>query len=345
MESAGKRPPTLLDVANRAKVSKKTVSRVINDQPGVGPQAREFIKQIIKEMNFHPNMNARRLAGDRSFLIGLFVENPGSYVTEFQLGVAARCRESDFHLIVEPWQPSEISIHHNLRPRLRQLKLEGAILLPPLCDNALILEMLSEENVPQVRIAPVNERPDSPVVVMDDYAAARRLTAHLLDFGHRRIGFIWGCPDHCAAQRRYQAFVDEMGQRGLSVDQDLVVPGNFRFEQGVIGAEHLLQRSEPPTAIIASNDDVAVAVFSVASRLGLRIPTDLSVTGFDDTPSSRMTWPQITTIRQPVFEMARVAAGMIIDFVPGRSGWPSPMPGKVMDFDFLIRESTGAARV
>jgi LacI family transcriptional regulator len=167
------------------------------------------------------------------------------------------------------------------------------------------------------------------------------MTAHLLNFGHRKIGMLLGVEGHTATEQRFQGFTDELTQQGLEVDRALVLPGEFAFDAGEIAAEKMLTGPNPPTAIFACNDDMALAVLAVAQRLGIRVPQDLSVTGFDDTPMSHMTWPQITTVRQPVREIGRVAADLIITHSPRRNGWPDPMPNRLMDLELVIRQSSG----
>lgn len=344
MANAPKRAITIQDVALAAQVSTKTVSRVINNEAGVNAETRAKVAQIVKELDYRPNLNAQSLAGDKSFLIGLFIENPGSYVTDFQTGVIQRCREAGYHLMVEPWTPGDPELSTKVLNLLRQLRLDGVILLPPHCDDPPILDALDKEGVPIIRIAPINNRADSPVIRAHDYVASRLMTAHLLNLGHRNIGFIKGAPGHSATANRLQAFIDEMTQQGVTVNQDLIYPGDFTFDRAEISAREMLSRRERPTAIFASNDEMALAVLAVAERMGIRVPEDLSVTGFDDTPVSRMVWPQITTVRQPVKEIGWTAADLLISLSPRRKGWPDPMPNKLLDFEIIVRESTGPAK-
>ncbi len=165
---------TIQEVAELAEVSSKTVSRVINNEPGVHIDTRTRILKAIEQLDYQPNVNARGLAGDRSFLIGLFCDRPGDYLSEFQAGAVQRCRESDFHLMVEPWDGDSPDIGRQVTLLLRQLRLEGVILLPPLSDHLVILDKLIEKSIPTVRIAPRLEPSNSPSVGIDDYAAARR---------------------------------------------------------------------------------------------------------------------------------------------------------------------------
>jgi len=335
---------TLDDVAALAEVSAKTVSRVVNKEMGVRADTRERVMRAIDLLDYKPNLNARVLAGDRSYLIGLFCERPGGYLTDFQSGAAERCRESGYHLMVEPWDRDSPQTTRQMTGLLRQLRLDGVILLPPLSDDRLICNTLRDAGIPMVRIAPHEHATDSPSIGIDDYLAARRLTAHLLELGHRRIGFILGRPGHGAAGERHRGFVDEMRARNVPIDANLIATGNFQFLDGVICAEQLLQAEHPPTAIFASNDDTAAAVISVAHRLDLELPADLSVVGFDDAPIASMIWPLLTTVRQPVVPMARIAAELIIEHSPRRQGWPAPVPNRVLDFEMVIRDSTAPPR-
>jgi LacI family transcriptional regulator len=195
-----------------------------------------------------------------------------------------------------------------------------------------------------VRIAPRDHIDDSPSIGIDDYLAARQLTAHLLSRGHRRIGFILGKPGHGATEERYRGFADEMRDQGSPVEATLVATGNFVFADGAGCAERMLRAPVPPSAIFASNDDMAAAVISVAHRMGLDLPSELSVVGFDDASIATMIWPLLTTVRQPVARMARHAAGVIIDHSPRRSGWPASAANTVLEFELVIRDSTSSPR-
>jgi LacI family transcriptional regulator len=227
---------------------------------------------------------------------------------------------------------------------LRQMRLDGVILLPPLSDDGLMGNTLRDASIPAVRIAPRDHTHDSPSIGIDDYLAARRLTAHLIGLGHRRIGFILGKPGHGATEERYRGFTAEMRANHLPIDASLIETGNFVFPQGVACAERLLRVEPPPTAIFASNDDMAAAVISVAHKIGMQLPNQLSVVGFDDAPIATMIWPLLTTVRQPVIGMARLAAQLIIENSPRRLGWPSPLPHSTLDFELIVRDSATAPK-
>jgi LacI family transcriptional regulator len=342
--SAHKGPATIQMVADRARVSPKTVSRVINSEPGVREETRHRILEAIRQLDYQPNLNARGLAGARSFLIGLFYDKPGDYLSEFQTGAVQRCRESGLHLMVQPLDITSKEVARDVSTLVRQLRLEGVILLPPLSDHAVVRAALAEAEVPTVHIAPMRAPVDSPSVDTDDRAAARQMTMELLDRGHRRLGFMLGPPGHRATEQRYLGFADAMHARGMNIDPELVQTGNFEFADGLDCARRILESRTRPTAIFASNDDMAAAAACVARQMGLTLPGELSIAGFDDAPVASMTWPQLATVHQPVRQVARIAADLIIQHRPSRHGWPHPMPRPRLDLELVIRGSIAPAR-
>jgi LacI family transcriptional regulator len=333
-------PVTIQEVAERAQVSSKTVSRVINNEPLVRSETRRRVLEAIEQLNYRPNLNARGLASNRSFLIGLFCDRPGDYLSEFQAGAIERCRESHMHLMVETLDVRRPDVDKQTETLLGQLRLEGVILLPPLSDHAGVLAKLQDAAVPVVRIAPRTKLSAAPSLGIDDYAAARQITRHLLNLGHRRIGFMLGRADHGATEQRYLGFIDEMRAQQVAVDSDLVQTGNFIFADGLVCAERMLRSADPPTAIFASNDDMAAAAISMARKFGLNLPGQLSVTGFDDAPVATMIWPELTTVRQPVAAMAKIAADLIITHEPRRRGWPESVPRQLLEHELILRNST-----
>ena len=342
--SARRGPATIQMVADRARVSPKTVSRVINNERGVRDETRHRILEAIQQLDYQPNLNARGLAGARSFLIGLFYDKPGDYLSEFQTGAVQRCRESDLHLMVQPLDIASKDMARDVSTLVRQLRLEGVILLPPLSDHAAVRTALAEADVPSVHIAPMREPVESPSVDTDDRAAARQMTVELLDRGHRRIGFMLGPPGHRATEQRYLGFVDAMHARGVTIEPELVQTGNFEFSDGLECARRILDADSRPTAIFASNDDMAAAAACVARQMGLELPGQLSIAGFDDAPIASMTWPQLATVRQPVRQIARIATDLIIQHRPHRHGWPSPMPRPRLELELIVRGSIASAR-
>lgn len=331
---------TINDVAREAGVSIKTVSRVLNREPNVRDATREAVLAAARALNYQPNLSARSLAGSRSFLIGLFFDNPSpAYVADVQRGAVSRCRQSGYHLTIEPVDMEAADLEDVVYQAVSTLRLDGAILTPPVCDEPRVMSVLESLRTPYVRIAPDGDRDRAPWVGMDDRAAARAMTSHLLELGHTDIGFVTGHPDHGASHLRLEGFLQALAERGLAPRRGRIEQGWFSFRSGFEAGERLLDGADRPTAIFASNDDMALGVISAATRRGIVVPRDLSVAGFDDTPAARTVWPQLTTIGQPIFEMAAAAADLLI---PGDARGPSPdqPPGRIFDFRLAVREST-----
>jgi LacI family transcriptional regulator len=331
---------TIKDVAERAGVSPKTVSRVINDEMHVRPEVREQVLRVVAELDYRPNAFARGLSSARSFLIGMFFDDPASvYAADLQRGALARCRALSHHLLIEQVDRAQPDWMARLDSTLRQVRLAGAILTPPICDWPELIDMLENNEVPIVRIAPGESLDRTPQVRMDDRAAAREVTERLIALGHRDIGFIKGNPTHSATSRRWEGFCDAMAAAGIAITPKRVLQGDFTFRTGLVAAEAILGNGEPPTAIFASNDEMALAVLVVAMRHHIAVPSALSIVGFDDAPVSRMAWPQLTTVRQPNSEMAAATVDLLIG--PGQQA----RDGQCVELPFEVIERGSVAAV
>ncbi|AJR23981.1 MULTISPECIES: LacI family DNA-binding transcriptional regulator [Sphingobium] len=334
---------TIKDVAARAGVSPKTVSRVINGEDHVRPEIREAVQRVVAELNYRPNAFARSLSSSRSYLLGLFIDDPVSgYAADVQHGALLRCRERSYHLVVEPVELNRPDWKDHVRASIASLRLDGAIIAPPICDAAELIDLFRESDVPHVLIAPSGESPDSGAVRMDDRGAAREMTAYLIGLGHRHIGLVQGPLSHSASARREEGFRAAMAEAGIAVDEDAVLRGDFSFRSGLERGEALLDRTDRPSAVFACNDDMALGVLITAMKLGIAVPQSLSVAGFDDSASSRAAWPQITTIRQPKAEMAAAAVDILVD--PSfRKKSAGPQSRLMLPHALVVRGSTGAA--
>jgi len=328
---------TITDVAKKAGVSMKTVSRVLNKEPNVAEKTRERVLEVAKELRYSPNIAARGLASSKSYLLALLYDNPSpNYIANIQKGAIDACRDNGYHLVVEPINMSKINVGVAVDLLLERLPVDGIILTPPLCDDEDVLKILKRLKIPYIPVAPAEESEHLSFVKMDDVQAAYEMTEFLIRQGHRKIGFIAGHPEHSASKLRYQGFVKAMNAVGLKVRDEWVVEGDFSFKSGVDAAETLLGLSECPTAIFASNDDMAAGVVSVASRLGVSVPDDLSVGGFDDTPLAKILYPQLTTIQQPIYEMGHRAANLLIK--PPKE--QERLSSYCLEHKLIVREST-----
>lgn len=341
------RKPTITDVARVAGVSIKTVSRVINGERYVTPDLQERVRKAVAELGFHPNLSARSLAGDRSSLIGhLYGDPSGTYTMEIQAGLLNRCRERGYHLLIEEIDYASPDVEQRASALINQMRLDGVVLTAPVTDHPVVLQVLAAAQVPCVRITPEQESESSPSVRIDERQAAVKLTQHLLSLGHRRIGFIKGSPNHAATELRYSGFCDALADAGIAVEPDLVEKGRFNYASAVPCARRLLARGDRPSAIFASNDEMAAAVIAVAHELGLAPPEDLSVVGFDDTPMAQMVWPALTTVRHPVLEMGEAAADILFSILArkGDKGVPpAQVPHRVLPYEIILRQSTAPA--
>jgi len=303
---------TIEDVAREAGVSTMTVSRVINKGRNVREDTREAVLQAIERLRYSPNTAARSLAAGEATRIGLFYANPSaSYLSQFLIGSLTAARSAGCHLVLEPYDSEDTEVQWEAARRFIDAGVQGVVLPPPLSESSAILECLREAEVAVVTVA-MGLVPNELNVRMDDYGAAVQLTNYLLELGHRRIAHISGAAEQIAASLRRQGFIDATTAAGLKQEDILIEQGRFTFRSGLEAAERLLSDPHPPTAIFASNDDMAAAVLSVAHRRGMEVPRDLSVVGFDDTSLATNVWPELTTIRQPVSAMAAAATDMLL---------------------------------
>jgi len=345
MPSETKRAVTIHDVAKKAGVSFKTVSRVLNNEANVSAETQEKVRKAISALQYSPSIAARVLAGSRSFLVGLLYDTPSSYYTHsVQMGALERCREAGFHLVLEKCSSEAPDAAASILVSIKHTRLDGVILTPPLSDNQAVRESLVEQKIPHVLISPPKLEPGVSSVTMDDRRAAFDMTQYLISLGHRRIGFIKGLSRHGAAMLRLLGYEDALRSGGIELDEDLVKDGNFRFQSGADAAEQLLRQKERPTAIFASNDEMGAGAVATAHRLGISIPRELSVVGFDDVPYASITWPALTTVHQPIVEMGAAAAGLLIAGIQSRKSDPDvAAPSISFQHEMKIRGSTGPA--
>ena len=333
---------TIKDVAARAGVSAKTVSRVINGEAHVRADKRDQVMRIVRELDYRPNAFARSLSSSRSYLLGFLTDDPSSgYSADVQLGALRRCRDRSYHLLIEPVDRGDPRWARELAETLMTVRLDGALLTPPLCDDPKVLEILEAAGVPYVRISPSGAEDRSGFVRMDDQAAAAEMTRHLIALGHKRIGFVKGDPAHSASRKRFAGFVEAMIAAGLPIDPALVLEGDFSVRSGVELGSVMLAASAPPTAVFASNDDMALGILMTAMKHHLSVPEQLAIAGFDDAPTSRLAWPQLTTVHQPKAAMAAAAVDMLTDPHYRRSEGSAAFR-RSLDYELKLRGSTVA---
>jgi LacI family transcriptional regulator len=337
--------PTMADVAKLAGVSAMTVSRVMNGKGLVRETTRRKVAEAVAALNYTPNQEARNLAGSKPIRVGFLYSNPSAaYLSEFLVGLLNQSGLNNVQLFVEKCESGQQEAEQ--ARRLIENGLDGIILPPPLCDAASVLATIADAGIPAVVVA--CGQPDAAVgaVSIDDYAAARHMTEHLIALGHARIGFIVGHPNQSASARRLAGYRAAIADKGVDAAAELVVQGMFTYRSGLDAAERLLGMAERPTAIFASNDDMAAAAVACAHRLGLDVPGDLTVTGFDDTALATTIWPELTTVRQPIAGMAREAVQALVRRVRAQRDGDAGAPEQVkMDFELVRRQSDAAPRI
>ena len=331
---------TIHDVARHAGVSPMTVSRVINSEANVREETRARVTASVKALRYSPNLAARSLASAGAMHIAIFFRNPSAgYLTELLLGSLEQSTRSGCQLVIEQCD-GEDKDRESIQ-RLAKGGIDGVILPAPMCDSAQALKAVEEAGIPAVLIASGRPALAHSAISINDFEASRAMTRHLLALGHRRIAYINGHPAQTASGQRFRGFIEAMTEAGLSVGTDQVAQGYFSYRSGLEAAEKLLDGFDP-TAIFASNDDMAAATMAVAHRRGLDVPKDISVAGFDDTPLATTVWPELTTIRQPIADMAREAVRLLIDQIRGsRTGTPPQRVHKLQKFTLVERESSG----
>ena len=329
---------TIKDVSRAAGVSIKTVSRVLNKERYVREDTRKKVEEAMAALRFSPSLAARTLAGHRSFQIALIYDNHSPhYIHQIQEGVWARCRQEGVRMLAQPVDVDAESLGDEIGGLIDEPHVDGVILSSPVTDAPLALAELERRNVRFVRISPGTNHAITSSVYMDDVQAADDMTTYLIGLGHRRIGFVLGHVSHMASDQRHFGYRRALDRAGILYEPALVLPGQFDFASGMAAAETFLAMPSPPTAIFASNDDMAAGVLAYAHGLGIDVPGDLSVAGFDDTALASLVWPPLTTIRQPVREMAVAAASLL--FAESQE-----VVHQHLDHELVVRKSTAEVR-
>jgi LacI family transcriptional regulator len=341
------RRPTIEDVASLAGVSIKTVSRVFNHEPNVRESTREKVDRAIEQLGYRPNPSARNLASQRARLIVLVYDDPSAYeipsagyIVRMQAGALRACRNERFELLIHPCRYRDEDVGAELQDLIGEVRPAGIVLAAPLSNMPEIVAAISATETPCVRLSIGSENGHEYTVATNDREVSARMTRYLASLGHRRIGFICGDPDHAAVTNRFDGFRDGLKEADLIFSDELVAQGDNSIGSGERCAEQLLSVDPRPTAIFAANDDMAAGVMRVATRMGIKVPDELSVAGYDDISLARQIFPALTTIRQPLSAMAEAAAKALIE---SKSGNPRGARLEVVPGTVQIRGSTGPA--
>ena len=320
---------TIIDVAREAGVSFKTVSRVLNGESLVRAETKDKVLAAAKSLDYRVNLAARALRSKSPKRLALIIDNPSiSYVEATQIGAMLAVQSVGFQLFTEK----------SLAGIKEFDDLVGVILSPPLSNDAAVLSELERRGIPFVRIGAEKTSEAGDRIGIDDRVAAKDMTNYLLGLGHRNIGFIKGDPDYDVSRRRYEGFLDAMSEADIPVRPNWCLTGDFSYESGLRCAEALLEASNRPSAIFASNDEMASAALATAYKLNIRVPDALSVVGFDDSPVSRAVYPRLTTVQQATQEMVGQAVRILADRISSKDG---PLANVTLSHKLLERDSTG----
>jgi LacI family transcriptional regulator len=348
---AGRRQSvTIEDVAAAANVSRQTVSRVANNSSDVKEAMRVRVQAVIDELGYVPNMAARRMGGSRSYLILAINDRArtldnwkagrgNDWVDQMLHGAMLECEKLGYRMLFELVDTDPDKAEKQLADALASLRPDGVILTTPHNQNPGLAALLTSRNTPFARIG-VQGSDDGINVFMDEQRAAQAATRHLIDLGHSRIAFISGSSDYLVSDMRLKGYLQAMAAAQLDVATGWKQSGDFSFASGEAATERLLALSPRPSAIIASNDEMAFAVLHAANRNHIRIPDDLSVISFDDTPGTRFSVPPLTAIRQPTAAMSATASRELIN--AREKGWERG--DHALAFELITRESTAPVR-
>jgi LacI family transcriptional regulator len=312
---------TIKHVAADAGVSLQTVSRVMNNEPNVRPEMKERVQASIDKLGYVPSIAAQRMSGSRSYLILALNDRDRTiadwrarqgtdWVDQMLLGGMLKCAEHGYRMIFELVDTHSDHIERELLAAIAALQPDGIILTPPHSDNPQLVRLLKSQNIPFVRIGSQESGAGIPIS-MDDEGSAQTATRYLLAKGHTRIGFIAGSSEYGLSGWRINGWKAAMSEAGLPTTH-LLEHGDFTYASGERAAHQLLTSSNRPSAIIASNDQMALATLEVARSMALQVPDDLSVISFDNTPLMNFTQPPMTAIDQPIAATASKAVELII---------------------------------
>lgn len=310
---------TIVDVANEANVSVRTVSRVLNGSPAVNEATRQLVSEVIDRLRFNPSSRARGLATGRSYLLGVVQDDPNTHsIGVFQRGIVDRCTKAGYELVVHSSTYGDERLVDDITKFVHRSRVDGLVLLPPISERDDLAMAMTRLGVPVVGIASVELPSYRAMLVSDERGGAEAAGEHLATLGHRNIGIIKGRSHFQSTAQREQGFRAALDRHGIHLPAEYVRTGNYNFEDGLVAAGDLLDLEKRPTAIFATNDIMAAATYKAAYARGLTIPGNLSVVGYDDADLASAISPALTTVRRPLRQMAAEATDRLLALIHGR---------------------------
>lgn len=328
---------TIQDIAETAKVSKSTVSRVINNSTPVADKKRKAVLDAMEKLNFQPNIFARGLAGGQSMTIGIVTQNIGSpFYDNVAQGIISGLRSSIYApvFVDGQWKPE---VEEQVIQTLLGRHVDGLIIVGGSLSEEKTVQLAEQK--PVIMVARQVDALKDRCIYIDNFEAAYQATRFLIEAGHENIAHLTGIRRHQDATRRYKGYCQALSDANLELNPDLVIEGNFSGQSGVMGVESLLMRGHSFTAMFTANDEMAYGARLALYRKGIRVPEDISIIGFDDQPNSAFLTPPLTTVRQPALEMGQAAAEALVGLLTdGEFELPD------LKADLVIRESVSRRR-
>ncbi|HWI53681.1 MAG TPA: LacI family DNA-binding transcriptional regulator [Symbiobacteriaceae bacterium] len=338
---------TIKDVARVAGVSPSTVSRVLAGNPSISLETQEKVRQVLRQMNYHPHAGARSLVTGSSRTIGLITSRPTAqtfatpFFSEVIQGIGSVLESEGFNLLLSTTQ-GEANQRRDCLQLMRSRQVDGVILATSRLGDELIDALVAERRSFVLIGRPANREgglshPDIHFVNNDNTSDAAGAVLHLAGRGHRRIALIAGSAHWVYCHDRVMGYRQGLSEAGLPFAGELVDPGNITQQDGRAATERLLSLKDPPTAILAMDDNLALGALEVALAHGMKVPADLAIAGFNDSPITSWTRPRLTTVRIPVYDLGAIAARMLVGLLNGIPSRPSQV---LLPSQIVPREST-----
>ena len=313
-----KKRVTVTDIAKEAGVSLKTASRALNNSPHVREEKREAVLKAAKKYNFRPNISARQLASNRSYVITHFYDNLNTdYLSKIYTGMQQACHKNGYYAVAEATDCSKKKFIQQTLEYVSTFNIDGLILSPPLCDDTALISALKKQGIKMVLISPQETSDEDYFVFVDEEKSAFEITEHLINIGHEHIAFLGGLKSHKAATDRQKGFVAAMKHYELTASRKNIKSGDFTMQSGHDAYVDIMKKLPEATAIFAANDEMAMGVIMAALNDGKKIPEEIAVAGYDNIRFSSLFWPSLTTVSPPVIEMADYATSLLIRLISG----------------------------
>ncbi|MBI9050413.1 MAG: LacI family DNA-binding transcriptional regulator [Anaerolineaceae bacterium] len=309
---------TIKDVASAAGCSIKTVSRVVNGEAHVKPELRERVQDAIDQLGYVPNISARRLVQNRSYVICLLLHASGSIQSTLITKALDIGYEGEYELLIQTYFPSFSRSRTKIANLVQHQRIDGLVSMPPCDSDPFLIDLLDTSGIAHVHIAPLNPTGGMPYVSAEDYAGAYQMTELLIRNGHQRIALLMGQRNHRSSIDRLYGYRAALENNGIPFQEAYTVDSENNFPGGYTAACMLMDLSKPPTAIFALSDEAAAGALYALNELQIEVPGQVSLAAFGDTPLSQQVWPGISAVQYPLEEIVEESVKMLIELVEGR---------------------------